>query len=114
MPRAVRLTRGPDIARVRTRGAKLRGDLLELRISRTADEGARIGIIVPRHKRTAVERNKVKRRLREMLRHIRVATPLQGEAIVVAGPRAYGASFETLRDELISLWTRAATQVERR
>jgi ribonuclease P protein component len=58
-----------------------------------------------------VERNKVKRRLREMLRVIHNSAPLAGDAIVVAGPRAYAASFDALRDELDVIWRRAASRV---
>lgn len=86
---------------------------MELRIITTAEAEARIGLVVPRHKRTAVERNKVKRRLREVLRLIRQATPLHGDAVVVAGPRAYSASFDDLREELSSIWQRAASQAVR-
>ena len=62
---------------------------------------------MPKHKHRIVERNLVKRRLREIgrmevLPHLDAAErPL--DLMVRARPEAYGASFEALRDELVEL-----------
>ncbi len=61
----------------------------------------RVGIIVPKHRHSIVERNRLKRRLREIVRREilpHVLTP--ADIVIRAGPRAYAASFETLRTEL--------------
>lgn len=71
--------------------------------------------MVPRHGHRVVDRNRVKRRLREALRR-EVLPRLAERGIVVdvlvrARREAYGASFATLRDELIgwveARWSRA-------
>jgi ribonuclease P protein component len=55
---------------VRERGRRVRTEHLEVRVL-AADDGAgpgRVGIIVPRHRHSAVDRNRLKRRLRELVR----------------------------------------------
>ena len=66
----------------------------------------RVGIIVPLHGHSAVERNRVKRRLREIVRLRRSAAVLTGTMVVFALPSAYGASFEELGSELTELCQR--------
>jgi ribonuclease P protein component len=65
---------------------------------------SRVGIIVPGYGHTAVERNKVKRRLRDIIR--RTVLPMLHDLASVdlvarAGPRAYGTSFDGLQVELM-------------
>ena len=56
----------------------------------------RVGIIVPRHRQSAVARNRLKRRLRELVR-LRLLPTLPPVAIVLrARAEAYGATFEQL------------------
>jgi ribonuclease P protein component len=65
---------------------------------------SRIGLIVPRHGRRIVDRNLLKRRLREIGRR-RVLPSLDDrgthvDVLVRARPTAYGAEFEVLSREL--------------
>jgi ribonuclease P protein component len=62
--------------------------------------GPRVGIIVPRYGRSAVARNTVKRRLRELARlellpALLLRAPL--DVVVRAAPSAYAASYQLLR-----------------
>jgi ribonuclease P protein component len=65
-----------------------------------------VGIIVPRHKQTAVARNRVKRRLRELVRcALLPALSASGalaslDVVVRATPEAYGADPATLAADL--------------
>jgi ribonuclease P protein component len=64
--------------------------------------------VVPKHRQTAVARNRVKRRLREILR-LEVLPRLERcrlgvDVLVRARRAAYGASYRELRDELAG-WT---------
>ena len=68
----------------------------------------RVGLVVPKYRQTAVARNLVKRRLREILR-LDVLPQLDGcrlaiDVLVRARRGAYGASFAELRGELVA-WT---------
>ena len=76
----------------------------------------RLGLVVPRHKRTAVLRNRLKRRLREIGR-TEILPRLQSagrplDVMLRARPEAYGASFAELRAELVQL-TEALCSSER-
>jgi len=74
-----------------------------------ADGGeTRIGIVVPRHSRSAVARNYIKRCIRELTRVERSTTPLSGDVVITALPGAYEAPAHALRREVIALWARAA------
>jgi len=83
--------------------------MLELRTVATGVDGPRVGIIVPRHSHTAVARNLVKRRIREIVR----TTQLGGGAsstsgvVVFALPPAYGAKYSELLAEVATLRERA-------
>ena len=67
----------------------------------------RVGIIVPKHRHTGVERNRLKRRLREIVRQeILPMLTRPADIIVRAGPRAYTAPVVILRAELISAISR--------
>jgi ribonuclease P protein component len=60
---------------------------------------ARAGVVVPRYSYGAVERNRVKRRLREIVR-LDVLRSLRGvDLIVRALPSAYVASYADLREQ---------------
>ncbi len=67
----------------------------------------RLGLVVPRHRQRVVQRNLVKRRLRELGRTellprlVAAGRPL--DVMLRARPEAYGASFEELREELVRL-----------
>jgi len=66
---------------------------------------ARLGLVVPKHGRTAVERNKLKRRLRELVR-TRILAPsgIRGVDLVIrALPSAYSASFDALEQEVAGI-----------
>ncbi len=68
---------------------------------------ARFGVVVPKHGRTVVARNRLKRRLREigrievLPRLDALARPL--DVLVRARREAYGASFRKLRTQLVKL-----------
>lgn len=101
-PRRRRLTRGAELDVVRREGKRVRTEHLEVRVLASLrafpDPGpdGRVGLIVPRHRHSAVDRNRLKRRLRELIR-LRLLPDLPPVALVVrASPAAYGATFEQL------------------
>ena len=69
---------------------------------------SRIGLIVARHQSSAVARNRLRRRLREIWRcHLRDSVPAW-DVVVRARREAYRASFDQLRNELIAWRDQAA------
>jgi ribonuclease P protein component len=93
------LTRAADLDAVRREGKRIRTPHLEVRYIASLSLLPRIGIIVPRHKQSAVARNKVKRRLRELSRAtlmpvLAALPPL--DVVLRAAPEAYGADHAML------------------
>ncbi len=60
----------------------------------------RTGIVVPRYQFTAVARNRLRRRLREILRRDALASLPAVDLVVRAKRSAYAASFAVLRAEV--------------
>lgn len=81
-------------------GKRIRTEHLEVRILASPVLHPRIGFIVPMYGHTAVERNRLKRRLREIVRTQLLAELLPIDMIVRTQRNAYDASFDTLADQL--------------
>ena len=60
----------------------------------------RVGFVVPKFKQSAVDRNRLKRRLRELSRLRLLPTALPADVVVRVKPEAYGASFDALAAEV--------------
>ncbi len=67
-PRSHRLTREAELQAVRREGKRIRTGVLEVRILASPLRHSRVGLIVPKYRHGSVERNRVKRRLRELAR----------------------------------------------
>jgi ribonuclease P protein component len=85
---------------------------LEARASASLLLYPRAGIVVPKHRRKIVERNQVKRRLRELVR-IMLLPGLAGIDILIrAKPEAYDSSFAQLAGDVTTIleWTSRMTR----
>ncbi|MFL6515990.1 MAG: ribonuclease P protein component [Chthoniobacterales bacterium] len=109
-PKARRLTRKKEFDRVRQHGEVWRGPTMTLAVVPAAvDSGnMRAGIIASRKVGGAVVRNRVRRRLREILRkhQHRVRSGLW--LVVILSARAGRTSHAQLEDEWLRLATRAS------
>lgn len=101
-PRQRRLGHRPDLERVLRQGKRVRTRSLEVRLVASLLHYLRVGLIVPKHKHSAVDRNKLKRRLREITRCNVLPTfgEMSADLVIRAGPEAYRASFDRLRTEV--------------
>lgn len=103
LPRSSRIARAAELRAVMTQGKRRRTDHLDL-FTRPSPVGcSRLAVIVPRHRHSAVQRNRLRRRLREIGRRqvLPVLDP-PTDLAVRARPTAYEATFETLRLELVT------------
>ena len=66
----------------------------------------RVGVIVPRHGRSAVERNRLKRRLRELVRRLLVPISASYDVVIHCRPGAYGKTFDELNVQLTRIQTK--------
>jgi ribonuclease P protein component len=82
--------------------------LLVFRWRRTERPETRIGLSTPRSLGGAVERNRVRRRLRELVRHSYEGLGPGWDVLVVARPDAAAASWDELREAFASLLRRAS------
>lgn len=101
------LRRKADFERIARRGSARSGRLLVLRTLRTDGGEARVGIATPKTLGGAVERNRVRRRLRELVREHYGTLPSGLDLLVIARPEAARATWTELRDAFASLLRRS-------
>lgn len=107
LPRAHRITTGPGIRRLLNQGKRWRTDFVDVHAAASPESFPRLGFVVAKHGHRIVERNRVKRRLREIGR-IEVLPRLREchadlDVLIRARSRAYDATFHELRDQLVRL-----------
>jgi ribonuclease P protein component len=103
LPRTSRITRAADLRALLTQGKRRRTDHLDL-FTRPSPVGrSRLAVVVPRHGRTAVARNRLRRQVREIGRRC-VLPVLEGplDVGIRARPGAYEATFDHLRLEIVA------------
>lgn len=105
-PRRNRLTRGLDLQTVIREGKRIRTVHLDVRALASPLAHSRIGVVVPRHRHSAVDRNQLKRRLRELVR-IELLPKLSDrpstDIAIRARRESYAAEFASLRDDIMSV-----------
>ena len=69
----------------------------------------RMGLIVPRFQETAVARNRLRRRLREVWRREVLPAQPAWDVVIRARRESYSAPFQTLRSEILAWRDTAAT-----
>ncbi len=104
LPRARRVTRSREIRTLFERGKRSRTGHLDVFDSASPVAYSRVGVVVPKHRHNGVERNVVKRRLREVLRTVVLPAldrhSLAVDVLVRARREAYDAGFPALLEEL--------------
>jgi ribonuclease P protein component len=112
LPKQHRLTRSRDFARVRRRGRSAKTPVLALYVLPVRTQDLRAGFSVSKKVGKAVVRNRVKRRMREAVRH-RLADIRPGQDLVlIARPAAAEASFQEIV-EAVDLALKRAAAVKR-
>ena len=86
-------------------GKRIRTALLEVRVVASPlllQEGprSRVGLVVPRFRQSAVSRNRVKRRLRELTRTRLLPTDVAANIVIRIRPEAYHAAFTALASDV--------------
>ena len=102
LTRANRLGRVSDIRHCQATGQRRRSRHLEIMWADNSTGHPRMGLIVPKFQASAVARNRLRRRLREVWR--REIAPVQPawDVLVRARREAYVAPYATLRAELLA------------
>jgi ribonuclease P protein component len=100
-PRAARLRRSGEIRAVFRSGERRSCGPCDAFLLDAGAERPRAAIVVPRHGRTAVERNRLKRRLREIIRRCWLPVAPPADLVIRARPAAYAREFGELRDGIV-------------
>jgi ribonuclease P protein component len=104
LPRDRRMRRPEEFKQTLSRGRKAGDALLAIAAAHGAGPGPRFGLSVSKRTGGAVQRNRLKRRLKEALRQIGLTGPWS--IVVTARPAAADARFDELRQSLRGLLTR--------
>jgi len=107
LPRYVRIRRGSEIRALLQQGTRERTGHFDVFRAAAPCSHSRFGVIVPKHRHKIVDRNLLKRRIREVGR-TRLLPTLQAnnartDLLVRARPGAYALNFEEIRSELEAL-----------
>jgi ribonuclease P protein component len=105
LPASRRLRRHGEFARVRERGAGHKGRFIVLSVLQLGDGSPwRCGFITSRKTGGAVQRNRIRRRLREIVRAHGARLSPGAWIVTIARPNAADASMQELEQD----WTRTA------
>lgn len=102
-PRDKRITRGPELQHVLKEGKRIRTRSFDVRVcgSPLGHSGTRrVGIIVPKAKHSGVDRNRLKRRLRELARTMILPMGSGLDVVFLARGDTYRASFQMLSEDM--------------
>ena len=106
-PPSKRITRSREIRNLLRRGKRKKTSHLDVFFLSSEGSHSRLGVVVPKHRRRIVERNRVKRRLREVGRRDLLpglqAAGVQMDLLIRARREAYEASYQQLRRELLKV-----------
>jgi len=129
------LARASEIELVKRTGKRVKTGVLDVRVAASPSSRAQVGVIVPKYKRTIVERNKLRRRLRELVRvrllpvlersdvaassaersteeHATAQTAQTARAVLIrALPTAYSATFDGLARDVDTVIARVGHRI---
>jgi ribonuclease P protein component len=94
---------------VKRAGRRLRTEHLEVRALDSLLSHARVAVVVGKHGHTIIERNRLRRRLRELTRVGLIPVAGGRDIVIRTFSTAYGATFDQLKGEIESLSTRLST-----
>ena len=104
LPPASRITRTRDIRKLLRKGKRKKTPHLDVFFLSSEGSSPRFGLVVPKHRHQVVDRNKVKRRLREIVR--KEVLPrlrdegVNGDLLIRARREAYATNYQRLLEEL--------------
>jgi len=108
LPKSKRLIRSEDFQRVREEGNAARGSLLMLGVLADADDQLRCGFVTSRRLGSAVVRNRVRRRLRDIVRRHQGEIIKAPWVVTIARPASARATYAALEHEWLRLAKRAS------
>ena len=106
--KAVRLRKHAQFSRVQSKGRRIGGKFLIVFFAPSSFLGVRFGLTVSKRVGCAVVRNRVKRRLRDILRQNKnQLDPAQLDVVCIARAEAAKASYHALKKDILDIFERA-------
>jgi len=102
LPALLRLTRTAELRRVQQAGRRRRLEHLDVLWTDNQTGHPRMGLIVPKFQSSAVARNRLRRRLRELWRRELMQSIPSWDVVIRARREAYDAGFAALRLQLLA------------
>ncbi|OGF98043.1 MAG: ribonuclease P protein component [Candidatus Glassbacteria bacterium RBG_16_58_8] len=102
----IRLHRRKDILRVIREGWRIRRDSFELAWLQGEEQTLRIAVVVPLMGKRAVDRNRLRRRIRDAIDRAAVPIDLKGDAVLRARRGAYDLEFQEIQIEVKQILSR--------
>ena len=99
-PREQRITQRSEFHKLSREGKRVRTLDLDVRSLASPLGYVRAGVIVPRYGQTAVARNKLKRRLCELVRKLVLPLQISCDTVIRCRPGAYERTFAQLQDQV--------------
>ena len=100
-----------EIEGVKRMGKRIKTGHLDVRVAASPFAYARVGIIVPKYRRTIVERNQLRRRLRELVRTTMLPVMPPYDVYIRSLPHAYSVPFARLAGDVQRIVERIGTRV---
>ena len=101
LPKENRLKKKKDFERAFEKGRNIKGDTIYLKVLKTEEPFSRIGFIVSKKiSLKAVERNKIKRRMRDSVKRILNTTENGLDIIVTALPKIKKSEFKDIKEDI--------------
>ncbi|NIR44542.1 MAG: ribonuclease P protein component [Gemmatimonadetes bacterium] len=101
------MRRRSEIQALIRRGKRRRTEHLDVFVTESPALRSRLALVVPKHGRAIVQRNRLTRRLREVARRHLLPPCREGrqavDILIRARPEAYRAEFDQLREEISQL-----------
>ena len=108
LPKSKRLIRNADFQRVRDEGSAARGPFLTIGVLPAPDDQLRAGFVTSRRVGSAVVRNRLRRRLRDIFRRHQHQIPQAAWVVTIARPPSAQAPSADLEHEWLRLAKRAS------
>jgi ribonuclease P protein component len=104
LAKSIRLKKGSEFKRIMQDGAKKKSEnLIVFRLQGDEDTGQKFGIRIPRGIKRAVDRNRIKRAIREVLRKNKGKFAKNESVVVLCKASARRANPDKLKEDLDSL-----------
>jgi len=104
LPRLNRLTKRKDFGEIHQQGQITRGRLMMLRAKRNNLKYSRVGIIVSKKvAKKATQRNKIKRRMRQIIRE-KILLHSGYDFVIILKHNAASVNYEELKDDWQRVW----------